>query len=149
QSGIYAYFITIDSLGNPEFPYIVGSTYYGEIVPGNTPPGGHITISEPVVQYLPTGIENANELLDFNLYQNYPNPFNPETNIKFSIRKSVEVNLKVYDISGKEVATLINQKLSAGSYVMKFNGNLFASGIYYYRLSSKDFKQTKKMTLLK
>ncbi len=149
-AGIYSYFITIDSLGNPEFPYIIGSTFYGEVVPGNTPPGGHITITEPVTQYIPTtGIGNTNEPAEYNLYQNYPNPFNPGTNIKFSINKSGLTILKVYDMSGKEEATLMNEKLIPGSYVVSFNGGDLASGVYYYTLTAGEFKQTKKMLLIK
>lgn len=149
-AGTYAYFITIDDLRNPEYPYIIGSTYYGEVVAGNTPPGGHITITEPVTQYIPvTGIEENSEPVDFNLYQNYPNPFNPETNIKFSISKAGLTILKVYDISGKEVASLMNEKLIQGSYVVKFNGSNLASGVYYYELSTDNFKQIKKMMLIK
>ena len=98
-SGTYAYFITIDSQGNPEYPYIIGSTYYGEVVPGNTPPGGHVTITEPVTQYIITGIENNSEPVGLDLFQNYPNPFNPGTNIKLIIDKPGLTVLKVYDIS--------------------------------------------------
>ncbi|MBK9332389.1 MAG: YHYH protein [Ignavibacteria bacterium] len=149
-NGIYAYFITIDSLGNPEFPYIIGTTFYGEVVPGNTPPGGHITITEPVTQYIPvTGIENNSEPIDLNLYQNYPNPFNPETNIKFSINKSGNTILKVYETSGKEVITLLKEKLIPGSYGVRFNGNGLSSGIYYYTLVTGEATQTKKMLLIK
>lgn len=149
-SGIYAYFITIDAQGNPEYPYIIGSTYYGEVVPGNVPPGGHVTITEPVTQYIPvTGIENNSTSVEYNLYQNYPNPFNPETNIKFSISKSGLTTLKIYDITGKEISELMNEKLIPGSYAVKFSGSGLASGIYYYELSSGNSKQIKKMILVK
>ena len=148
--GTYAYFITIDSQRDPEFPYIIGSTYYGEVVAGNVPPGGHITITEPVTQYIPvTGIENNSEPVDFNLYQNYPNPFNPETNIKFRISKSGLTILKVYEMSGKEVVTLMNEKLIPGIYEVKFNGINLSSGVYYYELSSEKYKEIKKMMLIK
>ncbi len=148
--GTYAYFITIDSQRDPEFPYIIGSTYYGEVVAGNVPPGGHVTITEPVTQYIPvTGIENNSEPVDFNLYQNYPNPFNPETNIKFRISKSGLTILKVYEMSGKEVVTLMNEKLIPGIYEVKFNGINLASGVYYYELSSENYKEIKKMMLIK
>ncbi|MBL8008559.1 MAG: YHYH protein [Ignavibacteria bacterium] len=149
--GTYAYFITIDSQGNPEYPYIIGPTYYGEVIAGNSGPGGgHIVISEPVTQYTPiSGINSINEAAGFELSQNYPNPFNPETNIKFSINKPALTTLKVYDISGKEVSSLISENLIAGSYAVKFNGNSLSSGIYYYVLVSGDLKMTKKMMLVK
>ena len=149
-AGTYAYFITIDQQRNPEYPYIIGSTYYGEVVAGNAPPGGHVTITEPVTQYIPlTGIENNNEPVDFSLYQNYPNPFNPETNIKFNISESGLTILKIYDMTGKQVASLMNEKLIQGSYVVKFNAGNLASGVYYYELTSENFKQIKKMILIK
>lgn len=149
-AGIYTYYATIDSLGNPEYPYITGSTYYGVVIPGNAGPGGgHVTITEPVTQYTPTSIENINKEIGFNLYQNYPNPFNPETNIKFEIAKSGLTTLKVYNMAGKEVAVLINEKLSAGGYVVKFNGSNLTSGVYFYKIENNGKSEVKKMILMK
>ena len=85
----------------------------------------------------------------FTLHQNYPNPFNPTTIIKFDIPKNVKVSLKVYDILGKEVANLVNSDLNAGIYEYTFEGTGLTSGIYFYTLSTGDFKQTKKMLLVK
>lgn len=148
--GIYSYFLTVDSSGNPEFPYIIGSTYYGEVVAGNTGPGGgHVTITEAVTQYIPTGIENINEPVDFKLYQNFPNPFNPETNIKFEIMKPGHTTLKIYDIEGRTVATLINEKLIQGIYSVKFNADDFPSGFYYYKIKNGKHEESKKMALIK
>ncbi len=149
-AGIYAYFITIDSLGNPDYPYIIGPKYYGQVVAGNTPPGGHVTISETVTQYIPlTGISNLSEPINFNLYQNYPNPFNPGTNIKFDISISGITTLKVYDMSGKEVYSVLNEDLIPGSYVVKFDGSSLSSGVYYYTLTSGENSLTKKMLMIK
>ncbi|MFZ1518237.1 MAG: metallophosphoesterase [Ignavibacteriaceae bacterium] len=90
---------------------------------------------------------------DFNLIQNYPNPFNPSTRIKFSIPVAGKVWLKVYDIFGREVTTLVNDFKSAGRYDIRFdassNGFMLSSGVYFYRLQSGDFIKTKKMILLK
>jgi len=86
---------------------------------------------------------------DFNLYQNYPNPFNPSTKIKFVIPKSSFVNLKVYNVLGKEAATLVNEERPAGTYEVEFNGTGLPSGVYFYRLRAGDFVQTKKMMLMK
>jgi hypothetical protein len=83
------------------------------------------------------------------LYQNYPNPFNPSTNIKFQIKDSRFVNLKVYNILGKEIATLINEKLKPGEYEVSFDGSGLASGIYFYKLITRDFVQTRKMLMIK
>ncbi len=85
----------------------------------------------------------------FSLYQNYPNPFNPSTKIKFVIPKSSFVSLKVYDILGREVATLLNEEKHPGSYEVEFDGSNLSSGIYFYRLQARDFSDTKKFILLK
>jgi len=93
---------------------------------------------------------------NFILYQNYPNPFNPTTSIKFAISSLPDskasrqlVQLKVYDVLGNEVATLVNEEKSAGIYEVEFNATKFASGIYYYKLQAGDFVQMKKMILMK
>ena len=83
------------------------------------------------------------------LSQNYPNPFNPSTKINFSLPKNSFVTLKVFDLSGKEVANLVNENLSAGSYEADFNASDLTSGIYFYRLTTVDFSETKKMILVK
>jgi hypothetical protein len=90
----------------------------------------------------------------FDLYQNYPNPFNPTTSIRFSIPSLVRrgegvVVLKVYDVLGSEIQTLVNENLSPGTYEVEWVGSKFASGVYYYTLSADDYKETKKMVLMK
>lgn len=85
----------------------------------------------------------------YSLQQNYPNPFNPVTNIKFSIPKAGLVNLIVYDITGKVISTLVNEQKSAGTYNVDFNAADFASGVYFYKLTSGDFSDVKKMVLVK
>jgi hypothetical protein len=86
---------------------------------------------------------------EFSLSQNYPNPFNPSTTINFSISQTEKVNLKIYDVLGREVATLVNEQKAPGNYEVKFNAGNFASGMYLYRLQAGDFVQTKKMILMK
>ncbi|MHB8581219.1 MAG: T9SS type A sorting domain-containing protein [Ignavibacteriaceae bacterium] len=86
---------------------------------------------------------------DFSLSQNYPNPFNPSTEIKYSVAKSGLVTLKVYNLLGQGVETLINQEQKAGNYIVNFNASKLASGVYMYRIQSGDISITKKMTLLK
>jgi len=97
------------------------------------------------------GIKNLSNIIpdSFSLSQNYPNPFNPTTNIKFNIPKRDNVTLKVYDLLGKEVATLVNEKLQAGTYEVKFDGSNLPSGIYFYKLESESFRETKRMILIK
>ncbi|MCX6163295.1 MAG: T9SS type A sorting domain-containing protein, partial [Ignavibacteriae bacterium] len=86
---------------------------------------------------------------EFKLFQNYPNPFNPRTNIKYQITNNSFVNLKVFDVLGKEVATLVNQNLQPGEYEVNFNSSDLTSGIYFYKLKSGDFSEIKKMLLIK
>jgi photosystem II stability/assembly factor-like uncharacterized protein len=90
----------------------------------------------------------------FSLSQNYPNPFNPTAKIKFDIPsngkgQTSNVRLIVYDVLGREVATLVNEKLTEGSYEVEFNGSNLSSGIYFYKLETERFTQTKKMIILK
>ncbi|MGE5399302.1 MAG: choice-of-anchor Q domain-containing protein [Ignavibacteriales bacterium] len=85
----------------------------------------------------------------FQLNQNYPNPFNPSTSIKYSLPQAAFVSLKVYDILGKEVATLVNEQKAPGSYEVSFQGGSLASGIYIYQLKAGTFEQVRKMILSK
>ena len=85
----------------------------------------------------------------FNLNQNYPNPFNPTTNIKFDIAKSGFANVTIYNSVGKEVARLVNENLSPGSYEVNWNATGVSSGIYYYRLETLEYTSTRKMVLVK
>lgn len=104
----------------------------------------------------PTSVEQISDNVpnSFDLEQNYPNPFNPETSIRYSIAKAADVKLTVYNMLGQKVATLVNEKQTAGKYVAAWNGQndagrLVSSGIYVYKLEAGDFLQTKKMLLLK
>jgi photosystem II stability/assembly factor-like uncharacterized protein len=85
----------------------------------------------------------------YSLQQNYPNPFNPTTNLKFQVKSSNVVKLVVFDILGKEVATLVNEKLAPGTYEATFDGSNLTSGVYFYRLTAGDFSETKKMIMIK
>ena len=98
-----------------------------------------------------TFVKNINTELptNYSLYQNYPNPFNPSTKISYSIPQSGFVELKVYDILGREVASLINEKQSMGNYEIEFNASNLTSGVYFYRLQSNSFVDTKKLILLR
>jgi hypothetical protein len=86
---------------------------------------------------------------EFTLCQNYPNPFNPSTTIRYALAQDSEVKIVVYDLSGKEVAILVNTNLRAGNYTVKWNADTIASGIYIYKLITKNFVQSRKMILLK
>ena len=109
--------------------------------------------------FFPKTTEVANDNIspnEFRLIQNYPNPFNPETIIMYSVPRTSKINITVYDILGREVATLINEEKPAGNYTVKFSAGRYASGLYFYCLKatpndgpSVDFTQTKKMVLMK
>jgi hypothetical protein len=96
------------------------------------------------VQNIGTEIPN-----EFKLYQNYPNPFNPVTNINFDVPKTGLVQIKVYDVLGKEVETLANEMLQPGRYKTSFDASKLSSGIYFYRINTNDFSDIKKMMVIK
>ncbi|MBU0559416.1 MAG: S8 family serine peptidase [Bacteroidetes bacterium] len=99
---------------------------------------------------LPTDIDkNVEQPYSFGLEQNYPNPFNPRTVIKFQVPSSKFVMLKVYDLLGKEVQTLVNEQKPAGSYDIEFNADNLSTGVYFYTLTAGNFTETKKMVLLR
>jgi hypothetical protein len=99
----------------------------------------------------PAGVELiSNEIpVDFSLNQNYPNPFNPSTTISFSIPEGSFVSLKIFNSLGEEVETLVAKELSAGNYKYEWNAKSLTSGIYFYKLQTENFVETKKMILLK
>jgi hypothetical protein len=84
-----------------------------------------------------------------NLFQNYPNPFNPNTNIKYQIPSTNHVTLKVFDLLGREVATLVNDVKEPGTYTVRWDASGVASGVYFYRLKAGDFVETKRMLLMR
>lgn len=98
-----------------------------------------------------TSIENDDRYspLKFKLEQNYPNPFNPSTKISYNLSKAGHVTLRVYDVLGREVATLVNENQYAGTHVVHFDGSSLASGVYFYRLQAGDYSAAKKLLLLK
>ncbi len=103
------------------------------------------TVSEPLF----VSNEPEETPIDFELAQNYPNPFNPTTTIRFSIPAPTDVQLKVYDVSGREVATLTDGLLASGSHEVEWDARNFASGVYMYRLTAGEFTSVKQLTLLK
>jgi hypothetical protein len=90
-----------------------------------------------------------NNDLKYDLAQNYPNPFNPSTNIKYNIPIDTYVQLKIYDVLGREVSVIVNEFQKAGSYTISFNAGDFPSGAYFYRITSGSFTDTKKFILIK
>jgi hypothetical protein len=101
------------------------------------------------IPQVPTSVFEPGKPLVYELAQNYPNPFNPTTKIEYSIPAQARVELRVYNLVGQEVATLVNDVQSAGVHFVKFNATNLASGVYFYRLVAGDFVSVKKMVLLK
>lgn len=114
----------------------------------NVPVNQGVTITENGT-LISVDEKKTEEVSDFELYQNYPNPFNPETRISYILSKGQFVKLSVYDAIGNEIETLINESQRPGHYDVSFNANGYSSGIYFYKLISGNFIETKKMILVK
>ena len=104
---------------------------------------------DSLVLYTTPVQEDKTIIYDYSLSQNYPNPFNPNTKITYSVANLSNVILKVYDILGREVVTLVNEEKPVGKYEANFNASNFASGVYFYQIKAGDFVQSQKMILLK
>jgi hypothetical protein len=128
------------------------SAYNGKIRPMWTRLNGSLSVWTAIIDF-PVGIQPvSNETpSSFSLSQNYPNPFNPSTKIRFAIgsNKNTPVRLVVYDVLGKETATLVNNTLSPGNYEIQWDASQFASGVYYYSLITDSYKETRKLILAK
>jgi hypothetical protein len=103
------------------------------------------------IEKYPTSVENGLNQVpsSFELFQNYPNPFNPSTVIRFLIGMDSYTSLRVFDVLGREVAILVNEKKPAGPYYVQWNTEGVPNGVYFYQLQAGSFSQTKKMLLLK
>jgi len=113
--------------------------------------GGGEDISLLMNQTIPSGIENNREidlLKNFNLAQNYPNPFNPKTSIEFTIPKTGYVSLKIYNLLGEEVVTLVEGNVNKGNHYFYWDASEFSSGIYFYKLEAGEYVEIKKMVFL-
>ena len=107
-----------------------------------------------LAQYIkdnPTDVGETISILPtkYELDQNFPNPFNPTTNIRYNIIKASKVTLKIYDILGREIKTLVNTEQAPGRYTVTFDAQNLSSGVYFYRINAGSFNATKKLMLLK
>ncbi|MFZ4591316.1 MAG: T9SS type A sorting domain-containing protein [Ignavibacteria bacterium] len=128
--------------------------YYTDNSTGCTMTGGAVQANRPNVCFTMSPATSVNPAgltipIVYALSQNYPNPFNPVTKINFAIPRQGFVTLKIYDMLGREVKSLVNEVKSVGYYSVDFNGSDFASGVYFYRLESESFKDIKRMVLIK
>jgi agmatine/peptidylarginine deiminase len=140
--------IPAQQLGTKVYYYIWANSNSGRTVTKPLPsPSGNIQFMVTnTVGITQTGNNTPKR---FTLYQNFPNPFNPVTKIKFDIPKQDNVSLKIYDITGREVLAVINAQMNAGSYSYEWDASKYSSGIYFYKLETKDFTAVKKMILIK
>ena len=156
--------VKYSSTGNEEWASHYGTDYprfpYGIRVDktGNVYVGGNTMISRSTsfyttIKYVqtPTAVEERSTSVpsNFSLEQNYPNPFNPTTTISYQLPISSKVTLRIYDLLGREVATLVNQEESAGWKEVEWDASSIASGIYFYKLQANNFIETKKMLIIK
>ena len=133
QNSGYGLKTSLQWLNNDTLLYIADNDLYGYDISG-------ITDVDDNLSSLPN---------KFILEQNYPNPFNPSTKISYTLPQSGFVQLKLFDVLGKEVAILVNNEQNAGNYKVNFNAVGLSSGVYFYTLQSGNFKKSKKMILLK
>jgi hypothetical protein len=114
--------------------------------------GVFYTIKHELTSTLITGTSDRSSFdipNHFTLSHNYPNPFNPSTTIQFTLPHASYVTLKIYNLLGEEVATLVSEQLSPGTYTKQWSAEKFASGIYYYRIQGEKYTETKKLLLVK
>src|SRR5690606_19678322 len=130
---------------NVQNVFISGSYIYASAYTGSN----HTVFRRPLSELV--GIQNiSSEIPDgFSLQQNYPNPFNPSTKIKFAIPNSSFVKLAVYDMLGREVSSLVNEQLQPGTYEYEFEASGLISGVYFYKISTDNFSEVRKMILIK
>jgi len=130
-------------------PVIIGTdTLYATVDRGHAG-RWNFAPNKGVVVKLATGIVNNEIPVRFYLSQNFPNPFNPVTKINYGVAKATNVSVKVFDLLGKEVATLVNEYQASGNYFTTFDATLYPTGIYYYRINAGDFSEVRKMSLIK
>ena len=129
DSAAVAAFIQNNNVGTPSV------TVLGSISPGRI-----TSVDDPIHPAIPN---------EYTLAQNYPNPFNPTTTIQFALPTGSQVVLKIYNLLGREVATLVNEELQSGKYKVDFEANDLPSGVYFYQIRAGGFSKTKKLTLLK
>jgi predicted CXXCH cytochrome family protein len=142
-----------DSMGNAFWE--ANYNYYACVGEGSN--GVHNTaldqklLSDALAHFHPLGVKNepVNKPATYSLSQNYPNPFNPTTTIEFSIANAGNVKICVYDVLGNEVAVLANKVMNSGNYEVRWNASNNASGVYFYRIETKEFTAVKKMILIK
>jgi hypothetical protein len=131
--------------------YTAFSAYWYEAGNASTPmnPAVAAELFVGTIEFTVTNVEDGVAPYNFELAQNYPNPFNPSTTIKYTLSEGTNVSLKVFDMLGREVATLVNKHQNAGSHSVNFDASNLASGLYVYTINAGSFTSSKKMMLMK
>ncbi len=144
DTSLYAQRVLIDSIG------YYTSYFYG-LIDGTPPPFLHEARIGGVLFSTSTGVNSAEENLPsgFLLEQNYPNPFNPSTIVRYQLPKSALVNMTVYDILGRRVSVLVNERKNAGVHEVRFDATGLSSSVYFYRLTAGSYVETRKLVLMK
>jgi len=129
--------------------FLTNQSYWWRVKAKNTT-GWGLFSEKRRFSILRTGVASDNDVpLEFSLSQNYPNPFNPSTSINYTLPKSAQVELRIYDLKGREIQVLVNGRNEAGKYTVDFNAADLQSGVYFYRLRAGNFVQTRKMIVVK
>ena len=141
------------TLGSGLSNYVYSLTVFNNdlIVGGAFTTAGGVTANYIAKWGLPISIQPISSEIPsaYSLSQNYPNPFNPVTKIRFDVVRVGDVKLVVYDVMGREIQTLVNERLQPGTYETTFDGSMLNSGVYFYRLSVGDFTETRRMLMVK
>ncbi len=138
---VSVHFFTIsDSTGNGHVQIQIGTAHNPNVR----------TIINQIASTEPTAVHDQDQVVkNFKVDQNYPNPFNPATTISYAIPHRANVNIKVYNITGREITTLVNEVKDPGAYSVNFNAENLSSGIYFYKVSAGQFSTVRKMILIK
>ena len=110
---------------------------------------GNLIDSHLVSSAVVNGVEGSSPINEYKLFQNYPNPFNPTTTITYTIPRAGVISMKIFDILGREVTSLVNDYKLAGQYSIVFDGSNLTSGVYVYQLKANDYVASQKLVLLK
>lgn len=141
---------SVDAIGTATGGYGTQfSACWGSNYTATSGPQGNFSVTAIIADDLVGIVGNSEIPFEYNLKQNFPNPFNPTTTIQFSIPKNEFVTLKVFNSLGQVVSQLVNANLTTGTYDFSFDASGLTSGVYYYELIAGDFKETKRMTLIK
>jgi len=130
-------------------PSVIGTGFIQIEVGTFSNPGQRYVLNFTATTDPSVGVQEVSFLNSYYLFQNYPNPFNPSTRISYNVGEPGLVQLKVFNVLGVEVATLVNEQQNSGNYTVDFDAKRFSSGVYFYSLSVNNFSQTRKMILEK